>query len=116
MEIFDDALRSSSEDRRKQKQIREPSSNVQNAHTPASGIRRLREFIQEASLPEDLLDRRFCIIHVWRSISGPVFKYPMVFCDSTTVRGEDLVAVERRSVTRVGEIQMAAFNQNQRWY
>ena len=41
----------------------------------------------------------------------------MAFCDSTTVNvDQDLVSVRRVSKDRIGEIQMAYYNANHRWY
>ena len=63
-----------------------------------------------------MVHRRFAIINVWRSIAGPVLNHPIVFCDATTVRAEDLVSMERRADERTGELQVALYHPEQRWY
>ena len=63
-----------------------------------------------------MLQRRFAIVNVWRSIAGPVLNHPLTLCDSTTVKPEDLVSVERRAEERIGELQVSLFNPGQRWY
>ena len=61
-------------------------------------------------LPDEadrLLAGHFAIINLWRSIAGVVETMPLAFCDSTTVKADDLVSVERVAKDRVGELQMA---------
>lgn len=119
VEIFDDTRRSASSSTRSERKFREPSANVHNDYTPASGVKRLRDFMEE-NFPnenvEDLLQRRWCIINVWRSMRGPVMNFALALCDSRTVNEDDVLPVERRSANRTGEIQMAVYDENQRWY
>jgi len=122
VEIFDDTRRSASSSKRSdpERKLREPSANVHNDYTPASGIKRLRTFMED-NFPdepnvEELLQRRWYIVNVWRSMDGPVLNFPMVFCDSQTVNDDDIIPVERRSANRTGEIQMAVYNESQQWY
>jgi len=117
IEIFDDTRRSASLDRQKAKNIREPADIVHNDYTARSGVNRLRDhFADDPNEAERLLQRRFAIINVWRSIAGPVYNHPLVLCDAATVRPEDLVSVERRAEERTGELQVALHNSGQRWY
>lgn len=117
VEVFDDTRRSSSRALQRDRGIREPANIVHNDYTTDSGARRLRDFF--ADRPEELQQlgqRRFAIINVWRSIAGTVVDQPLVMCDATTISDEDLVSVERRAEERTGEIQVALFNPLQRWY
>ncbi|MDZ7784350.1 MAG: CmcJ/NvfI family oxidoreductase [Halioglobus sp.] len=117
VEVFDDTRRSSSRALQRDRGIREPANIVHNDYTADSGARRLRDFF--ADRPEGLQQlgqRRFAIINVWRSIAGTVADQPLVMCDATTISDEDLVSVERRAEERTGEIQVALFNPLQRWY
>ena len=117
VEIFDDTRRSSSLAQQQDKNIREPADIVHNDYTAASGIKRLRDhFKDDQDEAEKLLQRRFAIVNVWRSIAGPVVNHPVALCDAATVRPEDLVSVERRAEERIGEIQVALFGPEQRWY
>jgi hypothetical protein len=117
IDIFDDTRRASSVARQNEKSIREPADIVHNDYTAGSGINRLRNvFSADPGEAEKLLERRFAIVNVWRSIGGPVLNYPLALCDARTVDPNDLVPVERRAEERIGEIQVALFNPQQRWY
>ena len=97
--------------------IREPADIVHNDYTAASGIKRLRDhFAERPEAIDELLRRRFAIVNVWRSISGPVFNHPLTICDASTVGQDDLVSMERRAEERIGELQVALHNPEQRWY
>ncbi len=117
IEIFDDTRRSTSVERQRDRKIREAASIVHNDYTARSGVKRLRDhFASDPDEADNRLQRRFAIINVWRSISGPVYNHPLALCDATTVKGEDLVSVERRAEERIGEIQVALHGPEQRWY
>jgi len=117
IEIFDDTRRSSSLQQQRDRQIREPADIVHNDYTARSGVKRLRDhFAADPQEAEKLLQRRFAIVNVWRSIAGPVYNYPLVLCDAATMRPEDLVSVERRAEERMGELQVALHEPGQRWY
>ena len=117
IEIFDDTRRSSSLEQQRDKNIREPADIVHNDYTAASGIKRLRDHLKDdPTEAEQLLQRRFAIVNVWRSIAGPVVNHLVALCDAATVRPEDLVSVERRAEERIGEIQVALYDSEQRWY
>jgi len=117
IEIFDDTRRSSSLEQQRGKNIREPADIVHNDYTAASGIKRLRDHLKDdPTEAEQLLQRRFAIVNGWRSIAGPVVNHLMALCDAATVRPDDLVSVERRAEERIGEIQVALYDSEQRWY
>lgn len=114
VEIFDDTRRTSSTDLQKLHQTREPAEIVHNDYTERSGIKRLYDLFPDEA--EELSQRRFAIINVWRSIAGPILDHPLVLCDATTVEPDELIAVERRAEERIGELQVATFADQQRWY
>ena len=117
VEIFDDTRRSASLGQQRDRNIREPAAIVHNDYTARSGVKRLRDhFADDPNEAEKLLQRRFAIVNVWRSIAGPVFNNPLAMCDATTVKPEDLVSVERRAEERTGELQVALHESGQRWY
>jgi len=117
VEIFDDTRRSSSIERQRDLGIREPADIVHNDYTARSGIKRLRDhFADDPDEAEQLLQRRFAIINVWRSIAGPIRNHPLVMCDATSVKPDDLVSVERRAEERIGELQVALHDDTHRWY
>ena len=117
IEVFDDTRRASSLEEQRARKIREPAAIVHNDYTARSGIKRLHDHFADApDEAERLLQRRFAIVNVWRSIAGPVLNHPLVLCDATTVRAEDLVSMERRAEERIGELQVALHHPEQRWY
>lgn len=117
IEVFDDTRRASSLEEQRARKIREPAAIVHNDYTARSGIKRLHDHFADApNEAERLMQRRFAIINVWRSIAGPILNHPLVICDATTVRAGDLVSMERRAEERTGELQVALYNPEQRWY
>jgi hypothetical protein len=117
VEIFDDTRRSSSLNNQQARNIREPAEIVHNDYTARSGVKRLRDhFADDPDEGDKLLQRPFAIINVWRSIAGTIIDHPLVLCDATSVRPEDLISVERRAEERIGELQVALHNPAHRWY
>lgn len=117
VEIFDHTRRAASLEVQKQRMIREPASLVHNDYTARSGPVRLGDhFAGRPEEAEALLQRRFAIVNVWRSIAGTVETQPLALCDASSVAPEDLVPVERRARERIGEIQEAVHSPAHRWY
>lgn len=113
--VFDHTRRSESKQTREEKGIREPANSVHNDHTDRSAAQRLRDELTEEKA-EALLERRFAIVNVWRPIQEPVQSAPLALCDTGSVAPEDLIASERRSKDRIGEIHLVTFNPAHRWY
>jgi hypothetical protein len=117
VEVFDDTRRSASRKRQADEGIREPASIVHNDYTARSGAKRLVDyFADDPEEAENLMQRRFAIVNVWRSIAGPIYNHALVLCDAASVAPEDLVAVERRAEERIGELQVALHNPQQQWF
>lgn len=117
VEIFDHTRRSDSDDLRKARMIREPAATIHNDYSAESGPRRLRDHFADApDEAERLLQGRFAIVNVWRSIRGAVRRSPMTLCDATSIEVEDLISVTRKARDRIGEIQMALYNPDHRWW
>jgi hypothetical protein len=117
IEIFDDTRRSTSLERQRLLKVREAADIVHNDYTALSGVKRLRDhFADQPDEAEELLQRRFAIVNVWRSISGTVQNHPLTLCDAATVKPESLVSVERRAEERIGELQVSLFDSGQHWY
>lgn len=112
--VFDNTRRSDATTIRGVRNTREPSTVVHNDYTDASAEKRLRDILPDEA--EDLLQHRFAIINVWRSIDGPVLTTPLALCDATSFREKDLVAAERRAKDRIGELQLVTYNPEHRWY
>lgn len=115
--VFDHTRRAASDQVRKQKLIREPASTIHNDYSEWSGPNRLREIYYDR--PDELehrIQRRFAIVNVWRSMTGIVENFPLAMCDASSTAPEDLISVKRQAKERVGEIQMATYNPNHRWF
>lgn len=75
--------------------------------------RRLRwEFPSEA---DDLLQRRYQIVNIWRPIQ-PILKDPIAVADSYSVPDADLVGAEMTEDGFVGESWVVRHNPEHRWY
>ncbi len=112
--VFDHTRRADAPALRREMRLREPARIIHNDYTERSAPQRVRDL-----LPADaatLLKRRFAIVNVWRPILGPVETAPLALCDARSVAPGDLIASERRSKDRVGEIQQATFNPAHRWF
>jgi hypothetical protein len=117
VEIFDDTRRATSLEQQRKEGIREPAAIVHNDYTARSGVKRLKDhFVGRENEAEELLHRPFAIVNVWRSIGGTIYNHPLTLCDATTVKPGDLVSMERRADDRIGELQVALFDPEQRWY
>lgn len=112
--VFDNTRRSDAREIRGARSIREPSSVIHNDYTDASAVKRLRDILPDEA--EEWLQHRFAIVNVWRSIAGPVLTTPLALCDATSIRATDLVATERRAKDRIGELELATWNPDHRWY
>ena len=112
--VFDHTRRSDAHDIRGARSTREPSSVIHNDYTDASATKRLRDILPDEA--DTLLQHRFAVINVWRSIAGPVLTTPLALCDATSIRATDLVATERRARDRIGELELATWNPDHRWY
>ncbi len=112
--VFDHTRRAGSQAVQAEKGVREPASMVHNDYTDRSGPQRVRELLPDEA--EALLERRFAIVNVWRSMRGTVETAPLALCDAGSILPGDLIVTERRAKDRVGEIQRAAFNPAHRWY
>jgi hypothetical protein len=93
---------------------RQPVPRAHNDYTVKSGPQRVRDLLGEEA--EDLLERRFSIVNVWRPINGPVQDSPLAVCDARSVDEGDLVATDLVYPDRTGEIYYVRFNPRHRWF
>lgn len=89
------------------------NGRIHNDYTEDSGRRRLGMVLPDPG--EAAAVRRYCIVNVWRSISGPVLDTPLAVCDARTVASRDLVTAEVRYPERTGEIYLATHSPAHRW-
>lgn len=113
--VFDHTLRSDSAQVRGLRSTRETASVIHNDYTDASAQIRVRDLLgeEEANLR---FSGRFAIINVWRSVGGIVWRSPLTCCDASTLNSADLIASERRSQDRIGEIELVSWNPAHRWF
>lgn len=112
--VFDHTLRSGDEAEREARLIREPVFNVHNDYTEWSGPQRVREILPAEA--DELLERRFAIIQVWRAINRPIESNPLAIADARSLSPADLVRAERRYPHRVGETYRVAYSPGHRWF
>ena len=113
MHVFDHTLRTSDDDDRLARKIREPVKSVHNDYTHWSGPQRVRDIFPAEA--DALLKNRMAIIQVWRAINRPIERNPLAIIDARSVAPADLIASERRFPDRVGEIYVIQHNPAHRW-
>jgi hypothetical protein len=93
---------------------RQPVPRVHNDYTVKSGPQRVRDLLGDEA--ENLLQRRFAVINVWRPIRGPIQDSPLAVADARSVVGSDLIATDLVYPDRIGEIYYVKFNPSHRWF
>jgi hypothetical protein len=112
--IFDHTLRTADDEMREAKKIREVVRRVHNDYTEWSGPQRVRDLLPDQA--DELLQRRFAIVQVWRPIRHPVETFPLGICDARSLSADDLVISERRYPNRVGQTYAIKYNPAHHWY
>jgi hypothetical protein len=112
--VFDHTLRTADDESRESKKIREVVRRVHNDYTEWSAPQRVRDILPDEA--EQLLQRRFAIIQVWRPIRYPVETYPLAMADAQTLSAADMIVSERRAPTRVGQTYAIKYNPAHKWY
>jgi hypothetical protein len=92
----------------------EPSRRVHNDHTVNSAPRRVRDHL--GSEADDLLNRRFGVVNLWRPIRGPVLDSPLALCDARSFSDDDLIASDLVYPHMRGETSSVEFKPDHRWY
>ena len=112
--VFDHTVRIGDHNKQAAHKVRAPVKVVHNDFTVVSAPQRVRDLLplEEA---EARLAKRYGSINIWRPLSGPVENDPLVVCGWSTLRDDDLIAVERRYKDRVGGVYNIAYNADQRW-
>jgi hypothetical protein len=113
--VFDHIVRSVPRLNRGQKGVKAPATSVHNDYTLGSAPQRVRDLLPTAEA-EELLKHRFAIINVWRPIREPLLDAPIAVCDARTIALRDFVACDLRYPDRNGEIYLATYNPEHRWY
>src|SRR6202022_4390777 len=111
--VFDNTLRTADDELRAARKIREVVRRVHNDYTEWSGPQRVRDLLPAEA--DDLLRRRFAIVHVWRPIRHPVETFPLAICAARTLSPDDLVISERRYPHRVRQPYAIKYNPEHVW-
>jgi hypothetical protein len=112
--VFDHTLRTADDEQREVRKIREVVRRVHNDYTEWSGPQRVRDLLPQEA--DDLLQRRFAIVQVWRPIRHPVESFPLAICDARSIAPDDFVVNERRYPNRIGQTYAITYNPEHRWY
>ncbi len=91
-----------------------PVRYVHNDYTEASGPQRVRDLMGDAA--EDLLQRRFAVINVWKPITGPVREAPLAVCSAESMQLQDFVPTSLEYPDRSGEVYSVTFRPSHRWF
>lgn len=113
--VFDHTVRLDENAKGKRDATRAPVRVVHNDYTVRSGRQRVRDL-----LPPDeathVLNHRFAIVNVWRSIGAPIETTPLAVADARSVAPNDLLATDLIYPDRTGEFYQLAFSPEQRWF
>jgi len=112
--VFDHTLRTGDPVEQQAKRIREPVLWAHNDYTEWSGPQRVREILPQEA--EQLLQRRFAIVQIWRAIDKPIQSNPLALADARSVSSSDLLPAERRYPDRVGETYQLLYNPHHHWF
>jgi len=112
--VFDHTLRTADQGLREERKIREVVRRVHNDYTEWSGPQRVRDLLPDEA--DELLERRFAIVQVWRPIRHPVETDPLAICDARSISTDDFVISERRYPNRIGQTYAITYNPAHRWY
>jgi len=112
--VFDHTLRTPDQERREAAKIRQVVRRVHNDYTEWSAPRRVRDLLPDEA--DELLQRRFAIVQVWRPIRHPVENWPLAIADAQSLSLGDMVVTERRYPDRIGQTSAITHNPAHRWY
>src|SRR5262249_23257867 len=114
LRVFGAPPRTADNELRESKWIREVVRRVHNDYTEWSAPQRVRDILPDEA--EQLLQRRFAIIQVWRPIKHPVETYPLAMADAQTLSPQDMIVSERRAPGRIGQTYPTKYNREHKWY
>jgi hypothetical protein len=112
--VFDHTLRTADDALRESAKIREVVRRVHNDYTEWSAPQRVRNLLPDEA--DELLQRRFAIVQVWRPIRHPVESWPLAIADAQSLAPGDMVVTERRYPDRIGQTSAITYNPAHRWY
>ncbi len=121
--VFDHTRRSSDGAHREKHNWRDPVPLPHSDYTDRSAAQRMRDVFSDDA--DDRLNRRFAIVNVWRSMTGPIEQWPVAVCDARSIN-DDLMHTIVRSAphraepsfeySRSSETRHASYDANHRWF
>ena len=113
--VFDHTVRTADDSRHAERWIRQTVKSVHNDYTERSAPKRVRDILP-AEEAERLLQKRFGIVQVWRSIAPKVESEPLAMCDGRSIPEVGFIRNERRYRDRTAETYHIAYNPAHRWF
>jgi hypothetical protein len=112
--VFDHTVRTADDGRHAERWIRQTVKSVHNDYTERSAPKRVRDILPDEA--DRLLQGRFGIIQVWRSIAPRVESQPLAMCDGRSIPEVGFIRNERRYRDRTAETYHIAYNPAHRWF
>jgi hypothetical protein len=91
--------------------VREPVKVVHDDYTEKSAPERVRLYLPQEA--DALLQSRYEVINVWRSIGGAVAESPLAVCDARSIQREEIVPTEE-GVKH--EVYLFNFSPQHQWF
>ena len=113
--VFDHTIRTADDSRHAERWIRQTVKSVHNDYTERSAPKRVRDILP-ADEAERLLQKRYGIVQVWRSIAPRVESEPLAMCDGRSIPETGFIRNERRYRDRTAETYHIAYNPAHRWF
>ena len=110
---FDHNLRSRSLAERREHGAEKPVHFAHNDYTDESAPQRVRDLLPDEA--DELLERRFAFVNVWRPVHGPVEDNPLAVCDAQSLPEDHLISMDLLYTDRVGEVQGVRYDAGHRW-
>lgn len=112
--VFDHTVRTADSAFHTDRWIRNTVRTVHNDYTERSAPKRVREVLPDEA--DALLQRRFGIIQVWRTIADKVESQPLALCDGRSIPEIGFVSNQRRYRDRTAETYHITHHPDHRWY
>lgn len=113
--VFDHTIRTADDSRHAERWIRQTVKSVHNDYTERSAPKRVRDILP-ADEADRLLQKRYGIVQVWRSIAPRVESEPLAMCDGRSIPEVGFIRNERRYRDRTAETYHIAHNAAHRWF
>jgi hypothetical protein len=112
--VFDHTIRTADDGRHAERWIRQTVKSVHNDYTERSAPKRVRDVLPGEA--DALLQRRYGIVQVWRSIAPRVESEPLAMCDGRSIPEVGFIRNERRYRDRTAETYHISYNPAHRWF